>query len=83
MSAESEGRKGHESDSLPEISFTRGFTRSSSDSRGGTALWESVAGEWRLMKSACAEGFDPGSPPLDPGNYEGEIVKKLCELIVR
>lgn len=49
----------------------------------GSALWESVAGEWLLLKCGCSEGFEAGSPPADLGKYEGEIVRKLCEPIVR
>jgi hypothetical protein len=47
----------------------------------GDSLWESVAGEWVLLKCGCASGFEPGSPPIEPGAYEGQILRKLCEPI--
>jgi hypothetical protein len=77
MPAEVEMIEERQSQKLPEISFTdRAF---SSDSATGSALWQSVAGDWVLLKCGCAEGFDAGSPPQDSGKYEGEIVRKLCE----
>jgi hypothetical protein len=47
----------------------------------GAALWESVAGEWVLLKCGCAAGYEAGSPPSEPGAYEGQIVRKVCEPI--
>ena len=59
------------------------FTEKPSKDLGmGSALWESVAGEWVLLKCGCAAGFEAGSPPVDPGKYEGEIVRKFCEPMV-
>jgi hypothetical protein len=55
-------------------------TRAAAPDHGmGSALWKSVAGEWVLLKCGCVEGYEAGSPPVDRGKYEGEIVRKLCE----
>jgi len=45
----------------------------------GTALWESVAGEWKLIKCGCSHGYEVTGPPTEPGTYEGQILKTLCE----
>ena len=56
-----------------------GTTRDALDRGVGTALWESVAGEWKLIKCGCAQGYEVTGPPADPGQYEGQILKTLCE----
>jgi hypothetical protein len=45
----------------------------------GAALWESVAGEWKLIKCGCSQGYEVTDPPTEAGIYEGQIVKTLCE----
>jgi hypothetical protein len=45
----------------------------------GTALWEAVAGEWKLIKCGCAQGYEVTGPPIEQGKYEGQILKTLCE----
>ena len=56
--------------------------RTIADSRDlgvGAALWESVAGEWKLIKCGCSEGYEVTDAPTEPGMYEGQILKTLCE----
>jgi hypothetical protein len=49
----------------------------------GAVLWESVAGEWKLIKCGCSEGYEVTDAPTEPGMYEGQIVKTLCEPVAR
>jgi hypothetical protein len=46
---------------------------------GGYSLWVFRCGSWELMKSSCSEGYLPGGPPSQEGQYEGEVVRKYCE----
>ncbi len=68
---------------IPYIGFSTsrplGTTKDAQDHGVGTALWESVAGEWKMIKCGCAQGYDVTGPPSDPGLYEGQILKTLCE----
>jgi hypothetical protein len=56
-----------------------GTARVSQDLGVGAALWESVAGEWKLVKCGCAAGYEVAGPPTHPGQYDGQILKTLCE----
>jgi hypothetical protein len=47
---------------------------------GGYCLWEFQDQVWNLKKQSCGEDFAPGAPPADPGRFDGDIVKKYCEL---
>jgi hypothetical protein len=53
--------------------------KGSGDLGAGAALWESVAGDWKLIKCGCAQGYEVTGPPTEPGTYEGQILKTLCE----
>ena len=60
-------------------SHPRSTMKHSRDLGAGAALWESVAGDWKLIKCGCAQGYEVTDPPTDAGIYEGQIVKTLCE----
>jgi hypothetical protein len=68
-----------------EINIERQFATLAKTTRGprgltsGAALWESVAGEWVLLECGCVAGYEAGPPPAEPGTYEGQIIRKLCE----
>lgn len=84
MSVETENRQDPESENHSETSFTHhAFTRlDAAGSDTGFALWQSVKGEWLLFKCECVEGFEAVVPPENLGKYEGEIIRKACELTV-
>ena len=46
---------------------------------GGYSLWVFRSGSWELMRSSCPEGYLPGGPPSQAGQFEGEVVRKHCE----
>jgi hypothetical protein len=76
MSIQDEGEAELEANLADEITRT-----ALADLGTGSALWESVAGNWVLLKCGCTAGFQAGLPPEEPGRYEGEIIRKFCEPI--
>jgi hypothetical protein len=67
----------------PQVSISTVLpSRTIVDSRDlgvGTALWESVGGQWNLIKCGCAAGYEVSDPPTEPARYEGQILKTICE----
>jgi hypothetical protein len=47
--------------------------------QSGYCLWVFRSGAWDLMRSACAEGYVPGAPPSQAGQFEGQVVRKCAE----
>ena len=46
----------------------------------GFCVWQWVEAElrWLLMKDFSAPGSKPGGGPIEPGRYEGQIVRWPC-----
>jgi hypothetical protein len=44
---------------------------------GGYSLWKWSAGEarWLQLKDGSVPGFEPGTPPERPGQFDGQIVR--------
>jgi hypothetical protein len=46
---------------------------------GGYGIWEFSQGAWSLRSAECPEGYAPGTPPVQPGRFEGELLRKYFE----
>jgi hypothetical protein len=84
---------GHESDdeSLSPQRFYQGYWKIDDEFlidatggvlHGGSSLWQYRAGQWELKKAGCEPGFERGSPPKEPGEFEGQLRRTPCRRIV-
>jgi hypothetical protein len=42
----------------------------------GTGVWVYRSGVWELSDDYSDPGYEPGGPPIEPGEYEGQVVRK-------
>jgi hypothetical protein len=40
------------------------------------SVWKYRDGAWLVIENRCEPGFQPGEPPLRPGSYPNEVVRK-------
>ena len=67
---------------IPKRLLARAGSSGGAVSAGAYALWEYRSGSWVVKKPGDAEGYHPGSPPVQAGRFEGEIVRKYCEPVL-
>ena len=54
-------------------------TTTHSKASGGYGIWEFSQGAWSLRRAECPVGYTQGSPPVQAGRFEGELIRKYCE----